>query len=249
MDAACCIPVFVLAAAALMCLILQCGLEETASYALVQSARCSARAGALAGQDDEHGVALRTAFMAAWEGTLFSEWGAAQPEASVRRLTAGGEAAIAGGSIRVDHLVRVRVSVKNALLPKPGLSGDPESCKSVTFRPFLGESVQTDAYDRTHVYVFPKRGERYHIRSCSILQNGQVQVVLNGRIRRTCSACSLCNPDQLPDGAPVCLFSALSRVYHRQSCASVTKNFVCIPRSDAIAAGYAPCQLCGGGCP
>ncbi len=246
-DAACCLPVFVIAAVTLLCLILQCGMEETVSYVLVQSARCSAKSAALFEAEDREGFRLRAAFLAAWEGFLLAEWGFDGPRTSLWKLSAGEEASLEGGSIRVDQLVRVRVAVENTRLPAPALASDPISFKNATFRPFVGESVQTEGADNTRVYVFPRRGERYHIRSCSILQNGQVQGILTDKIRRTYGACRLCHPDTLPNGAPVWLFSQQSHVYHRHTCASVVKNFVCMPRSAAVSAGYAPCQLCGGG--
>ncbi len=191
--------------------------------------------------------AFRIAAAGAWEGMLLSEWGISHPEAVVEHLSIGGTALLMKGTLRVDHLAKVRVSVRNPILPLPTSIRDPESSKNVVFRPFVGESSQSGSYDEVHVYVFPRRGERYHIRSCPVLQNGEVQTVLTESIRRSCAPCSLCHPDALPDGAPVALFSAGSKVYHRQNCPAVTKSFICMPRSEAVAGGYTPCQICKGG--
>lgn len=247
MDAACCLPVLVIAAVTLLHLILQCGIEETATYALVQSARITSRTAAVISEEAFDEKAFRIAAAGAWEGMLLAEWGASHPDASLKDLSIGGTALLAEGTLRVDRLARVRVSVRNPILPVPASIRDPESLKNVVFRPFVGESLQDGLYDAVHVYVFPRRGERYHVRSCPVMQNGEIQTVLTESIRKSCAPCSLCHPDALPDGAAVTLFSAGSKVYHRQSCTAVTKNFICIPRSEAVARGYTPCQICKGG--
>ena len=246
-DAACCIPILVIAAVTLMYLILQCGIEETVTHALVQSARSSTRVAAVLAPEEPEGMGFQGSFAALWEGMLLAEWGAAHPDTALLDLKVGDHAVLAGGSISVDHIVRVRVSAENAIRIGAPIVKDPKSCKNAVFRPFVGESEQAGIYDSLHVYVFPKSGERYHIRSCPILQSGQIQAVLTEKIRKTYASCELCHPETLPNGALICLFSTESRVYHRHSCASVKKNFICIPRSEAIAAGYTPCQICGGG--
>ncbi|HPF18602.1 MAG TPA: hypothetical protein PLY08_03350 [Bacillota bacterium] len=248
-DAACCIPVFIIAITTLLFLILQCGIEETVCHVLVQSARCSARAAALASVEEEADRRIRSVFAVSWEGMLLSEWGLDHPDAALCELRTGETAELAGGSLQVDHLTRARVSVKNALFSKSAMSADPKSYKNGLFRPFVGESAQIGSYDPVQVYVFPKRGERYHVRDCPVLQGGQVEVVLTEEIRRRYRACELCRPEALPNGAPVWLYSAESRVYHRHTCASITKSYICMSRSEAIASGYTPCRICGGGHP
>lgn len=248
-DAACCIPILIIAAVTLLYLILQCGIEETVAHTLVQSARSSTRAVAVLPSEDPQGIRFQGIFTAVWEGMVLAEWGVDHPDTSLQVLEVEDTVILPGGSISVDHIARACVSIENVIHIGPSMAKNPKSFKNVVFRPFVGESLQAGAYDAVHVYVFPKRGERYHIRSCSILQDGQIQAILTEKIRKAYTPCKLCHPETLPNGAQICLFSSESRIYHRHSCSSVTKNFVCIPRSEAIAAGYTPCRICGGGHP
>lgn len=111
----------------------------------------------------------------------------------------------------------------------------------LVFRPFIGEKSDSDG-DR--VYIFPKYGERYHIEGCSTLHNGERVAVLTDKVRRQYKACEICKPDELPDGATVCIYSDVSHTYHRESCATITKSYECVSRKDAIAQGYTACQIC-----
>ena len=111
------------------------------------------------------------------------------------------------------------------------------------YRPFIGEKHGTDS---EWVYIFPKRGERYHVDGCSTMKNGDIVSILTDEIRRRYSACKICKPDALPNGATVCIFSDTSSVYHRQSCASITKSYECVRKSEAIERGYTACMLCLG---
>lgn len=111
----------------------------------------------------------------------------------------------------------------------------------LVFRPFIGEKSESDG-DR--VYIFPKYGERYHIEGCSTLRNGERVEVLTDKVKRQYKACEICKPDELPNGATVCIYSDVSHTYHRESCATITKSYECISRKDAIDQGYTACQLC-----
>ena len=115
------------------------------------------------------------------------------------------------------------------------------------YRPFVGESKSIADSDDSQVYVFPKRGIRYHVLGCSTLVNGDREVILTNAVRRSYSACRICRPGALPNGASVCLYSENSRVYHRRSCASVEKTYEVMTRSEAEQKGYTPCLLCIGG--
>jgi len=109
------------------------------------------------------------------------------------------------------------------------------------FRPFTGEKKGV-CYDK--VYIFPKYGKRYHIDGCSTLQGGEKVDILTDKVRKKYSPCKICEPDKLPNGASVCIYSDSSSVYHRQSCATITKSFEQITKDEAIAKGYTACQIC-----
>ena len=117
----------------------------------------------------------------------------------------------------------------------------------LVYRPFCGESDSIADEDDELVYVFPKRGIRYHRAGCSTMIEGDREMILTNAVRKSYSACRICRPQTLPDGAYVCLYSENSSVYHRRSCASITKTFETMTRSEAEQKGYTPCLLCIGG--
>jgi len=96
------------------------------------------------------------------------------------------------------------------------------------------------------VYVFPKSGERYHVAGCRTLNPGEIDTVLTDEIRRGYKPCSICKPDKLPNGSPVCVYSDASKVYHKSSCATITKTYEKITCDEAVERGYTPCKLCIG---
>ena len=244
-DAACCLPVFLIAIGILLSLIAQCGIEETTQYALAQSARCSARA-YIAGEESETCSLIgSTAFMAHWKGLLYREWANMQPETHVRHLHFGEEVFLSDQNISIDCIARAAVEVENKI-PRSTVK-NPVSTKKIVFRPFVGESLQRTPYDMSRVYVFPKSGERYHTRSCYILQGGGVELLLTEKVRAEKEPCRICNPQKLPNGASIYVVQFESGIYHRQSCPTITKDYVCMSRSEAIAQGYTPCHICGGG--
>lgn len=116
----------------------------------------------------------------------------------------------------------------------------------LVYRPFRGESRSIADEDDELVYVFPKRGIRYHRAGCATMVEGDREIILTNSVRRSYAACRICKPGALPNGAYVCLYTENSSVYHRRSCASITKTFETMTRSEAEQKGYTPCLLCIG---
>lgn len=111
----------------------------------------------------------------------------------------------------------------------------------LAFKAFCG--LRDSEGDRL-VYIFPKRGERYHIIGCSTLKAGEVETVLTDSIRRKYKACQICKPETLPNGASVFLYTEGSRVYHKKTCATITKTYEKLRKSEAAERGYTPCKIC-----
>ncbi len=111
----------------------------------------------------------------------------------------------------------------------------------LAFKAFCG--LKDSEGDRL-VYIFPKRGERYHIIGCSTLKAGEVETVLSDSIRRKYKACQICKPDTLPNGASVFLYTEGSGVFHKKTCATITKTYEKLRKSEAAERGYTPCRIC-----
>lgn len=157
----------------------------------------------------------------------------------------GAVSRLSRGNLVVEGVRELKSRVR---LKLPSLSAQKktDALEYLVYRPFIGAQSEA-AEDDTRVYVFPKRGQRYHIRSCIILQEGAVETVLSSQLRKRYAACRICKPDKLRNGAPVYMFSLNSTVFHRKSCASISKAFVSMSRSQAEREGYTPCMICFGG--
>jgi len=246
-DAAFCLPVFLLAFATLLFLIAQCGVEETVQYSLIQSARSTSRVLCLCEEEDDVSTVGFAAFHVNWERLIYSEWNEKQPETMIVKLSFGEDVVLAENNIAIDHISRAYAVAENKVPFLQAFIDDPFSLKKVVYRPFVGESEQSTSYDATRVYVFPKHGERYHARSCYILHGGGIEVLLTEKFRRENKPCPLCTPQELPNGSNVYIVKQESNIYHRKSCPTITKSYVCMSKSEAISKGYTPCQLCQGG--
>ncbi len=246
-DAACCMPIFIIGICMLLFLIAQAGIEETTQYALTQSARSCARTYAVASDEEIKIPAAAATYKVQWESILLSEWGGEHPDAKITELSFENNTILPEGNISIDHVVYASGEVLTFLPFPEYFTLDPASQKKVVFRPFVGESVQNTAGDMTGVYIFPKRGERYHSASCYILRDGNIEVLLTSKLREEKNPCKSCSPEKLPNGAKVYMFSVKSDVYHKKSCPTITKRYICIPKGEAISQGYTPCRICGGG--
>lgn len=146
---------------------------------------------------------------------------------------------------QVDLIAATGLDIKTDVLFQVDWPGNGVFTKMI-YRPFIGESDRIADSDDRMVYVFPKRGARYHIEGCSTMISGDIEVILNDSVRRSYKSCRICKPSALPNGAYVCIYSDASKMYHRQSCASVTKSYEKMTRSEAESKGYTPCMLCIG---
>ena len=242
-DAAVSLPVFIIAMALILMLIPEAGIEESAQRGLVQSALTTTDAASVCGPDASAGTsaAVYIASFAAYkhgEGNIDGVYGGP---------VFFGETQTLDGGIYIDNVARTSALIRTRM-PSAGLFFRyVYASRSLVFRPFAGESSEAPDQDSVRVFVFPKRGERYHIAGCPVLKNGAVQTVLSKALRKRLKGCTLCHAADLPDGAPVYMYSDASGTYHRKSCSIVTKCFISMPRSEAVERGYTPCMICGGG--
>lgn len=201
-DAAVCLPVFLLAMGLILCLMMEIRAEENEFCILTDKAVKDM-----------------------------------QVKGAVYRLS--------HGSVSVQGVREKRASV-SVRLPSIADKGKTKAVEYLVYRPFIGAEEDPERGD-TRVYVFPKRGQRYHTRECFILQEGAVEVILSKNLRKKYKACTICHPDELKNGSHVFMFGTSSSMYHRKSCASISKAFISMTLSQAEADGYTPCMHCFGG--
>ncbi len=100
--------------------------------------------------------------------------------------------------------------------------------------------------DAEAVYVFPKRGEKYHSKGCTFLRAASTSAALSGSIRRKYKACPLCHSSRASNGALVYYFPSDGEDYHLPGCPALQRNYIEIDKGTALRRGYTSCSKCGG---
>lgn len=96
------------------------------------------------------------------------------------------------------------------------------------------------------VFIFPKRGEKYHSAGCGFLTAASTSGVLTSSIRSQYRSCPLCRSGKAENGSRIYYFPAAGEDFHLSGCPSLQRNYIEIDKKDAIERGYTPCSKCGG---
>lgn len=264
-EAAVFIPIFLAAVLTLMYFNRVLAIQETAVHILCDEARSFSSVTGVIHEAERSGETESTLAKRLQSGIqLASQWSFS--ESCSRRMKEEWGESVASSSISefqkeiseygMNDLIRTkldyRLYVPIPLSPVRRVSGS----ESLIFRPFIGVSgklpgmsfeVMEREDDSALVWVFPRAGERYHVKTCGVVSVDPEERILNVAIRQRYASCSLCNPQSMLDGSPVYCFSRSGKVYHRKNCASVTRYVVSMERTEAEQEGYTPCLKCGGG--
>ena len=100
--------------------------------------------------------------------------------------------------------------------------------------------------DAEAVFIFPKRGEKYHSEGCGFLRAASRSAVLTSAIKKKYRSCPLCKSGQAKTGSLIYYFPSAGEDYHRPGCAALQRNYIELDKSTAIERGYTPCSKCGG---
>ena len=100
--------------------------------------------------------------------------------------------------------------------------------------------------DAEPVYVFPKRGEKYHSGGCTFLRAASTSASLTTSIKRKYKGCPLCHSSRAENGALIYYFPSDGEDYHLPGCPSLQRNYIEINRDTALKRGYTACSKCGG---
>lgn len=167
------------------------------------------------------------------------------------RLTDSGFRCIRWG---VDELLivnfRLRLKTNNPL----GIKAEADYDLALATRAYVGRERDESAMtaeefadeDAEAVYIFPKRGEKYHSKGCIFLRAASTSAALSASIKRKYKACPLCHSSRAKAGALVYYFPSDGEDYHLPGCPSLQRNYVEIDKSTALERGYTACSKCGG---
>ena len=154
----------------------------------------------------------------------------------------------------IDELLlvgyRLKLRNKNPL----GIRAEADYDLALATRAYVGrerdESNMTagefEDEDAEAVYIFPKRGEKYHSKGCTFLRAASTSAALSASIRRRYKACPLCHSGSAETGALIYYFPSDGKDYHLPGCSSLQRNYIEIDRDTARKRGYTPCSKCGG---
>ena len=111
-------------------------------------------------------------------------------------------------------------------------------------KPFSFYDMEIDA-DSHIVAIFPNFGECYHETDCKVLAADKEAAVLGNAVRSKYKACPLCCEGNETDGQTVYVFK-YGGCYHEEDCHSVKKYFITMDLRDAEMRNYRVCNICGG---
>lgn len=96
------------------------------------------------------------------------------------------------------------------------------------------------------VFIFPKRGEKYHSEGCGVLHAACRATVLTQDLKNQYNSCPVCHSRKASIGSIVYYFPNDGEDYHLPGCACLERNYIQVEKCVAIERGYTACSKCGG---
>ena len=153
----------------------------------------------------------------------------------------------------VDDLIGVRYRLTLRQNNPLGINAKADYTLSLVTRAYVGRernegnmSADEFAGDGEPVFIFPKRGQKYHSKGCGFLKAASRSGSLNSSIKSKYKSCPLCHSSKASEGSLIYYFPSAGDDYHMPGCVSLQRNFIEIDKSVAIERGYTPCSKCGG---
>ena len=154
----------------------------------------------------------------------------------------------------IDELLAVDYRLRLKANDPLGMKASADYELSFVTRAYVGRerdgpAMSADEFadnDARAVYIFPKRGERYHSEGCTFLKAACRSGPLTESIRKRYKACPLCHSSNAGAGALVYYFPSDGEDYHLRGCPSLQRNYIEIDLDTAVERGYTPCGKCGG---
>lgn len=96
------------------------------------------------------------------------------------------------------------------------------------------------------VYIFPKRGEKYHNKGCTYMNSKVTSTTLTHGLRKKFNPCPVCKSKKAKIGTSVYYYPVEGECYHLNGCRVMERNYIEITKKIAERRGYTPCSKCGG---
>jgi hypothetical protein len=153
-----------------------------------------------------------------------------------------------------DELILVTMNLKMRTKNPAGIRAAASYDLGLVTRAYVGKIRDVESMtdgemsgeDAVPVFIFPKRGEKYHSKGCTFLRAASTSTSLTDSMRRKYRACPLCHSSGAANGALVYYFPSDGEDYHLPGCASLQRNYIEIDKGTARRRGYTACSKCGG---
>ena len=153
-----------------------------------------------------------------------------------------------------DELIALTIDMRLKTANPLGIRAKADYDLSLVTRAYVGKIRDNPAMsademsgaDSEPVFIFPKRGERYHSEGCGFLTAASTSGVLNSSVKKKYKSCPLCGSGKAKKGSRIYYFPSAGEDYHLPGCSALQRNFIEIDKRDAIERGYTPCSKCGG---
>ena len=153
-----------------------------------------------------------------------------------------------------DELIAVSFDLKMRTKNPLGIKAEANYDLSLVTRAYVGRERDEDSmsadefadYDADAVFIFPKRGEKYHSKGCGFLKAASRSSALTSSIKKKYKSCPLCRSGKAGTGDLIYYFPAAGEDYHLPGCPALQRNYIEIEKNIAVKRGYSPCSKCGG---
>lgn len=152
-----------------------------------------------------------------------------------------------------DDLIAIKYSMRLRTKNPLNLASEANYELACVTRAYVGKERELDNMseeemmsDSTPVYIFPKRGEKYHSKGCVVMKAASKATILSSSLKNKYSSCSLCHSKNAGIGMLVYYFPDEGESYHLPGCSSLERNFIEIEKRIAVKRGYTACSKCGG---
>lgn len=110
--------------------------------------------------------------------------------------------------------------------------------------PMSVEQMESDKEEA--VFVFPKRGKKYHNKACRHMKAKCTPGTKTKELTYRYDPCPICGSKKAKLGETVYYFPVEGEVYHLSGCRVMNRNYVELSKAVAEERGYRPCETCGG---
>lgn len=153
-----------------------------------------------------------------------------------------------------DELIAVSLDLHMKTANPAGIKASADYELSLVTRAYVGKirdippmtADELAGADSDPVFIFPRRGEKYHSKGCGFLTAASTSGTLTSGMKRKYKPCPLCGSRKARPGSKVYYFPDYGESYHLAGCPALERNYIEIDKKDAAARGYTPCSKCGG---